>query len=168
MHEIKELLKNRDADMLARQVDVSLIQRVSVAELFRLAEQLEHAPEEAVGPLRQYLAVFREEQRAAEQRMMSNDRKLIFAPPAPALLPETPVLNNVLLTGGTGFVGPFLVKSLLEQTSAKIHVLVRSSDEHQGRQRLRAAMESMGPSKAGLMQMFEARKVPVCGEFGQP
>jgi thioester reductase-like protein len=166
MHEIKELLKNKDADMLARQVDIGLIQRVSVAELFRLAEQLEHAPEEALGPLRQSLAAFREEQRAAEQRMMRNDTKLIFEPPAPALLPETPILNNVLLTGGTGFIGPFLVRSLLEQTRAKIHVLVRSSDEHQGRQRLRAAMESMGPCTAELMQMFEARVVPVCGDLG--
>jgi thioester reductase-like protein len=167
MHEIKELLKNKDADMLARQVDIGLIQRVSVAELFRLAEQLEHAPEEALGPLRQSLAAFREEQRTAEQRMMRNDTKLIFEPPAPALLPETPILKNVLLTGGTGFIGPFLVKSLLEQTHAKIHVLVRASDEHQGRQRLRAAMESMGPCGADLMQMFETRVVPVCGDLGQ-
>ena len=157
MHEIKELLKDKGADMLARQVDIGLVQRVSVAELFRLAEQLERAPEEALVPLRHSLAAFREEQRAAEQRMMSSDRKLIFEPPAPALLPETPVLNHVLLTGGTGFIGPFLVKSLLEQTRAKIHVLVRSSDEHQGKQRLRAAMESMGPCPAELMQMFEAR-----------
>jgi len=167
MHEIKELLKGKDADMLARQVDIGLIQRVSVAELFRLAEQLEHAPEEALGPLRQFLAAFREEQRTAEKLMMSNDRKLVFEPPAPALLPETPVLNNVLLTGGTGFIGPFLVKSLLEQTHANIHVLVRSSDEHQGKQRLRVAMESMGACPAELMQMFEARVIPVCGDLGQ-
>jgi thioester reductase-like protein len=167
MHEIKELLKNKDADMLARQVDIGLIQRVSVAELFQLAEQLEHAPEEALGPLRQSLAAFREEQRAAEQRMMINDRKLIFKPAAPALLPGIPLLNNVLLTGGTGFIGPFLVKSLLEQTDARIHVLVRSSDEHQGRQRLRAAMESMGPCPAELMEMFETRVTPVCGDLGQ-
>src|SRR3984893_16842817 len=40
MHEIKELLKDKGADMLARQVDIGLVQRVSVAELFRLAEQL--------------------------------------------------------------------------------------------------------------------------------
>src|SRR5579864_5339133 len=167
MHEIKELLKDKDADMLARQVDIGLIQRVSVAELFRLAEQLEHAPEEALVPLRQSLAVFREEQRAAEQRMMGNDTKLIFEPPAPALLPETPVLSNVLLTGGTGFIGPFLVKSLLEQTHAKLHVLVRASEERQGRQRLRAAMESMGPCPVELMEMFEARVIPVCGDLGQ-
>jgi thioester reductase-like protein len=168
MHEIKELLKNKGADMLALQVDIGLVQRVSVGDLFRLAEQLEHAPEEALVVLRNSLAAFREEQRAAEKAMMSSDRKLIFSPPAPALLPEIPVLNNVLLTGGTGFIGPFLVKSLLEQTRAKIYVLVRASDERQGRQRLRAAMESMGPCPAWLTQMFEARVIPVCGDLGQP
>lgn len=167
MHEIKELLKDKGADMLARQVDISLVQRVSIAELFRLAEQLEQAPEEALDVLRQSLAAFREEQWAAEKVMMNNDRKLIFEPPAPALLPELPVLEKVLLTGGTGFIGPFLVKSLMEQTRAKIYVLVRASDERQGRQRLRAAMESMGPCAPGLMQMFEARVVPVCGDLGQ-
>jgi thioester reductase-like protein len=172
MHELKELLKDKGAEMLARQVDIGVIQRVSVADLFRLAEQLERAPEEALVLLRHSLAAFREEQRAAEKEMMSNDRKLVFVPPAPAPLPQipmqTPVLNHVFLTGGTGFIGPFLMKSLLEQTRAKIYVLVRSSDEVQGRQRLRAAMESMGPCPAGLMQMFEARVIPICGDLGLP
>ncbi len=167
MHEIKELLKNKNADVLARQVDVGLIQRVSVAELFQLAEQLEHAPEAALIPLRQSLAAFREEQRSAEEQMMRNDRKLILELPAPALLPKAPILNNVLLTGGTGFIGPFLVKSLLEQTRANIHVLVRASDEQQGRERLRAAMESMGHLPAELTDMFETRVMPVCGDLGQ-
>jgi thioester reductase-like protein len=168
MHEIKELLKDKGAEMLSRQVDIGLVQRVSVAELFQLAEQLERAPEEALLQLRNSLASFREAQRVAEEAMMRDDSKLIFVPPTPALLPEIPILDHVLLTGGTGFIGPFLIKSLLEQTSAKIYVLVRSSDEDQGRQRLRGAMESMGPCSAGLMQMFEARVIPVCGDLGQP
>jgi thioester reductase-like protein len=29
-------------------------------------------------------------------------------------------------------------------------------------------MESMGPCGAGLMQMFEARVIPICGDLGQP
>src|SRR6202522_2325176 len=90
MHEIKELLKDKGADMLARQVDIGLIQGVSVADLFRLAEQLERAPEEALALLRHSLAAFRQERSAAEKVMMINDRKLIFEPPAPALLPEIP------------------------------------------------------------------------------
>jgi thioester reductase-like protein len=167
-HELKELLKDKGAELLARQVDIGVIQRVSVAELFGLAEQLERAPEAALVHLRHSLAAFREEQCAAEKQMMSDDRKLIFEPPVPGPMPEIPVLNHVLLTGGTGFIGPFLIKSLLEQTRAKIHVLVRSSDEKQGRQRLRAAMESMGPCGAGLMEMFEARVIPVSGDLGQP
>src|ERR1700733_369051 len=168
MHELKELLKDKGAEMLARQVDIGVIQRVSVAELFQLAEQLERAPEEALVLLRNSLAAFREEQREVEKQMMSDDSKLIFAPSIPRPLPEIPVMNHVLLTGGTGFIGPFFMKSLLEQTQAKIYVLVRSSDEVQGRQRLRAAMESMGPCPSGLMQMFEARVIPICGDLGLP
>ncbi len=167
MHEIKELLKGKGAEMLARQVDLGVIQRVSVAELFQLAEQLELAPEEALVSLRHSLAAFREEQSAAEKQMMNEDRRLIFTPAVPAPLPDTPVLQHVLLTGGTGFIGPFLMKSLLEQTRAKIYVLVRASDEEQGKQRLRAAMESMGPCGPALMQTFEARVIPLCGDLGQ-
>jgi thioester reductase-like protein len=168
MHELKELLKEKGAEMLARQVDIGVIQRVAVAELFGLAERLKRAPEEGLVHLRNSLAAFRKEQCAAEKQMMSNDRKLIFEPPLPLPMPETPILNQVLLTGGTGFIGPFLMKSLLEQTRAKIYVLVRSSDEKRGKQRLRVAMESMGPCGVGLMEMFEARVIPVCGDLGQP
>jgi thioester reductase-like protein len=168
MHELKELLKDKGAEMLARQVDIGVIQRVSVADLFQLAEQLERAPEEALEHLRHSLAAFREEQRTAEKQMMSDDRTLIFAPPALAPLSELSTQSKVLLTGGTGFIGPFLIKSLLEQTRAKIYVLVRASDEDQGRQRLKAAMESMGPCPISLMQSFEARVIPICGDLGQP
>ena len=168
MHELKELLKDKGAELLARQVDIGLVQRVSVAELFGLADQLETAPEEAILHLREFLAAFREEQNALEMQMMREDTKLLFDPPAPAPVPKIPSPRQILLTGGTGFIGPFLMKSLLEQTQATIHVLVRSSDETQGKQRLKAAMHSMGHVPADLMEMFEARIVPVCGDLGQP
>ena len=71
VHELKELLKDKGAEMLARQVDIGVIQRVGVAELFGLAEKLKRAPEEALVHLRHSLAAFREEQCAAEKQMMS-------------------------------------------------------------------------------------------------
>ncbi len=167
MHELKELLKDKGAELLARQVDIGLVQRVSVAELFSLANQLESAPEEALLHLRTFLAAFREEQNALEMQMMREDTKLLFEPPAPLPVPKIPCPRQVLLTGGTGFIGPFLMKSLLEQTEATIHVLVRASDELQGKQRLRAAMHSMGSVPVDLMESFEARVIPVCGDLGQ-
>jgi len=168
MHELKELLKDKGAEMLARQVDINVIQRVSVAELFTLAVQLETAPKEALAQLKQSLAVFREEQAQAERALMSADTKLVFESQKPAALPEPPVMRKVLVTGGTGFIGPFLIKSLLEQTAARLHVLVRASDDVQGMQRLRVAMESMGQVTPELWAMFEQRVVPVCGDLGQP
>src|ERR1700678_3245188 len=76
MHELKELLKDKGAEMLARQVDIGVIQRVAVAELFGLAEKLKRAPEEALEHLRHSLAAFREEQHAAEKQLMIKDSKL--------------------------------------------------------------------------------------------
>ncbi len=168
MHELKELLKDKGAELLARQVDIGLVQRVSVAELFGLADQLESAPQEALEHLRTFLAAFREEQAVAEREMMREDCRLLFEPARQLPVPAVPAPKQILLTGGTGFIGPFLMKSLLEQTQATIHVLVRASDEIQGRQRLRAAMDSMGPCAPELMKMFEARVAPVCGDLGQP
>jgi thioester reductase-like protein len=168
MHELKELLKDKGAELLSRQVDIALVQRVSVAQLFGLADQLESAPEEAILHLRTFLAAFREEQNALEMQMMRQDTNLLFDPPAPAPVPKIPLPCEILLTGGTGFIGPFLMKSLLEQTNATIRVLVRASDEAQGKQRLKAAMLSMGSVPDDLMKMFETRVIPICGDLGQP
>jgi thioester reductase-like protein len=168
MHELKELLKDKGAEILARQVDIGVVQRVSVAELFGLAEQLERVPEEALEQLRVSLAAFRDEQHTLEMQRMRDDSRLVFEPAKPLPVPAIPVPKQVLLTGGTGFIGPFLIKSLLEQTNATIHVLVRSTNEQQGRERLRAAMESMGPCCDELMAMFEARVVPVSGDLSAP
>ena len=169
MHELKELLKDNGAELLARQVDIGLVQRVSIAELFSLAEQLEIAPEEALLHLRTFLVAFRQEQNALEMQMMRRDTKLVFQPAAPLPpVPKTPSPRQILLTGGTGFIGPFLMRSLLEQTQAMIHVLVRASDETQGKLRLKAAMRSMGSVPTDLMAMFEARVVPICGDLAQP
>ena len=46
------------------------------------------------------------------------------------------LFDQVLLTGATGFLGPFLLRSLLDQTSATYAVLMRAADPAAGRERL--------------------------------
>jgi len=49
--------------------------------------------------------------------------------------------EHILLTGATGFLGAFMLRELMKQTSARIHCLVRCSDEEQGRRRIQQTLE---------------------------
>lgn len=60
------------------------------------------------------------------------DRGIVAMPGAPRTPPAA-----VLLTGGTGFVGRFLLAQLLQDTDATIYCLVRASSEDQASSRLR-------------------------------
>lgn len=167
MHEIRELLKEKGAGQLADQVDIRSIQQVTIAELFRLAEQFERSPGAAVLQVRHTLSRVQKKHRKREEKLMHTDRKLTFDPQISARPSGAAGTTGILLTGGTGFVGLFLLKSLLEQTNEQIYVLIRASDESNGRERLRAALESIGPVTAEFEQVFEERVRPVCGDLAQ-
>ncbi|HCB01661.1 MAG TPA: hypothetical protein DEP19_04700 [Anaerolineae bacterium] len=49
--------------------------------------------------------------------------------------------KHILLTGATGFLGAYLLKSLLEKTQGVIHCLVRAKDEEDGLRRLKKNLE---------------------------
>lgn len=55
---------------------------------------------------------------------------------APATNPK-----SVFVTGASGFLGAYVVRSLLDRTTANIHCLVRASDEASALQRLRQNLE---------------------------
>ena len=141
MHEFSELLEKRGARELAEQVDIRLVQQMSIAELFRLAHRFEDAPETAVAQVRLALTNLDASRRSEEDALMSADRRLsvcAFAAqdgPAPPHPPE-----RILLTGATGFLGPFLLTSLLHQTKAKIYALVRGANPENAAKRLRTAV----------------------------
>lgn len=72
--------------------------------------------------------------------------------------------SSVLLTGATGFLGAYLLRELLERTSAEILCLVRADDVGEAHLRLRKNMESYGLWRAE----FADRLVPVPGDFAAP
>lgn len=82
------------------------------------------------------------------------------APPAEAATrPE-----RVLLTGGTGFLGAFLLAELLRQTRAEVRCLVRAPDAEGAAARLRKALESYSLWD----EESAARIVPVPGDLSEP
>ncbi|MBC7304321.1 MAG: amino acid adenylation domain-containing protein [Nocardia sp.] len=71
---------------------------------------------------------------------------------------------TLLLTGATGFLGSFLLRELLEQTSATIYCLVRATDD-------RAAVDRVVSTAAGYhidLTRYLGRIVGVPGDLAQP
>jgi thioester reductase-like protein len=167
MHEIKELLKERGAAVLADDVDIRLIQHLSVANLFELADLFDHSPASAIIQIKHSLVDLQERHRKREEMLMAADRHLMFVPPRRNGHSTFTNSNDVLLTGGTGFVGPFLLKSLLEQTSDNIRVLVRAPTEQAGKKRLWETMQPLGNITPALYHGFDTRVIAVPGNLGQ-
>lgn len=168
MHEVKEMLGERSEGVLGDYVDISLMQQVTVADLFKLKAQFDAAPDDVVVEVSHFVARMRASYVAEEKALMEADRRLAFTPARPAApAPDTPP-RAVLLTGGTGFLGPFLLSSLLDQSTADIHVLVRGDTPEAARARLVEQAEKSGVATAATMAAFERRVKVVCGTLDRP
>lgn len=80
--------------------------------------------------------------------------------PAPSVREPT----DIFLTGATGFLGAFLLKKLLQETTAKIHCLVRAADDTEGKKRIRKNL--------GFFSLWDdsqdERVIPVRGDLSKP
>ncbi|MFF4160351.1 amino acid adenylation domain-containing protein [Streptomyces sp. NPDC001678] len=77
---------------------------------------------------------------------------------------RAPGPERVLLTGATGFVGPFLLRELLDRTDAEVHCLVRAEDAGHAGRRIRAGLARYGLGEEGVA----VRVVPVPGDLEEP
>ncbi len=73
-------------------------------------------------------------------------------------------LDNILLTGATGFLGAFLLYELLQQTKGHIYCLVRSHNIRESKQKIRRNLEHYGLWRRG----FSTRILPVIGDLSRP
>ncbi|MGW5452861.1 amino acid adenylation domain-containing protein [Nocardia sp. NPDC003979] len=69
---------------------------------------------------------------------------------------------NILLTGATGFLGSFLLRELLEHTTATVHCLVRAADAHTALDRVVATAAGYG------IEVDRARLAGVPGDLARP
>ncbi len=168
IHDVKELLKDNGAAKMSSEIDARLLQEISVSEFFNLMEQFRTSSYLAINKLKKTILKLQREHNAFEQKRMIEDIKLTFIPERPVYDPEHLKSGKILLTGGTGFLGPFILKSLLEQTRETIYVLVRASDEVKGRERLLEALELSNIPMEPLKEQFEKRVIAICGDLAEP
>jgi thioester reductase-like protein len=169
--DIERHLAAHGAPDLAGAVEVRWLQSIPVSELFELLGQMEEAAPGAKLRFRHAFTALGREHAEAERQMMRRDARLTveLADRARVRAKATPSSSGILLTGGTGFFGPFLLRSLLEQTDGPIHVLVRASTVDNARLRLDQGLATLGPLPTGyLTTAWRERVRPLCGDLGLP
>lgn len=163
--DLQALLEEHGAGELAEEVNTRLLQRLTVAEFFRLMRQFGDRSGQPVDALRRALDQLSAEYEAQETEQMRADARL----PLPALPPARPgPVRDILLTGATGFLGPFLVNSLLGQTSHTIHALIRATDPGHGLDRIVASLRRAQLWSPALEAEVRARVRVVCGDLAEP
>lgn len=148
-------------------IDLRVLQKIAISELFDLLKQSSTA-----GPVEKlrFERAFKELGRAHqddERMMMQRDAKLRFDATTlrAKLTSATRSPGGILLTGGTGFFGPFLLASLLNQTDETIYVLIRAVDQEQGMERLREALAELSSAALPIPEDWERRVLPICGDL---
>lgn len=153
---------------MAEEVNARLLQRLTVAEFFRLMRQFGSGSGECGQPLhalRQALDQISADYDEYEATQMRADAQL----PLPALPPaRTGAPSDILLTGATGFLGPFLLASLLGQTSYTLHALVRATDAAHGLDRIVASLRRARLWSPALEAEVRARVRILCGDLAEP
>jgi thioester reductase-like protein len=163
-HDVRSVLEAAGGEGLAPAADVRLLQKIAISELFGLLQQVQDGSIVGRGRLRRALASLQREHDSREQAMMRRDA----AVPQVSASPRSESgweKGDILLTGGTGFLGPFLIKSLLEQGDEDIYVLVRAEDSAHAKARLRKSRATIRGLSPALTAAWEARVKPLCGDL---
>jgi thioester reductase-like protein len=166
LEDIKQLLEEHGAGALVGEVDVRLLQRLTIAEFFALVDQFEAATEEPIAALRFVLQRIQQEHATYERDCMRSDAELDVMRRVTSASPAPPV-SHVLVTGATGFFGPFLLNSLLRETPHTFHVLTRATDPVHGMDRVRASLRRSRLLTPAVEDRLEQRVRIVCGDLSR-
>lgn len=163
--DLQAMLEEHGAGELAEEVNTRLLQRLTVAEFFRLMRQFGEGSGQPLEALRQSLNEISAEYEEYEIAQMRADAAL----PLPALPPaRSSAPSDILVTGATGFLGPFLLSSLLGQTSYTLHALVRATDADHGLDRIVASLRRAQLWSPAVEAEVRGRVRVICGDLAEP
>jgi thioester reductase-like protein len=164
---LERAVAQADARDLQETLHMPLLQRLTIAEISALVRGLQEGSADWAVNLRAELNEVKRELDESQATAMRNDA-LLDLPGAGTVPRADCTFKQVLLTGATGFLGPFLLRSLLDQTSADYTVLMRGTDPAAARERLTTALEAAGLYDLRTAETFAARVHVICGDLASP
>jgi thioester reductase-like protein len=152
---------------LQEALNIPLLQRLTVSEISALVRGFQDGSADWASDLHAELDEMKREREESEAAAMRKDA-LLDLQITGAWPRADRTFSQVLLTGATGFLGPFLLRSLLDQTSAAYTVLVRGADPSAARERLKIDLETAGLYDQRTAEVFDARVQVICGDLASP
>ena len=170
LHWVRDECRAIGAGGLAARITVRLFGSLTVRQIFEAGHILAQTPglagERLAGLIGQTMSA-RLEQEQRQMRADSVYRRPQHAIAAAGVPSAAAGAGDILLTGGTGFFGPFLLSSLLQQFDERIQVLVRGRNREHAAERLRREFrEVVGP--AAPLAAYDARVNVLCGDLSRP
>ncbi len=166
VEEIERFLGRQGRKTPYGEIDGRLLQRLTVDQLRSLVELVEGAREDD-SVLRPILSRLKEEQEDFEREAMQADAALGFTDILQEGLPAGPA-DQILLTGPTGFLGPFLLAGLLQRTPFTLHALTRAASPEAGLNRLREGFHQARVAWPKMDRDLSERVRVICGDISQP
>ena len=157
---------NLDGHRLAFDVnDLRVMQSITVGQLRQLLGEASKSRPNIVKLGRLSSRAIREIV-GEEETLMRNDARL-HRDIRPDPVHKTASGPGILLTGATGFLGSYLLRSLLDLTACDVHVLVRAQDAEHGRNRVEAALATHGVDTGERRPRHLERIKVVVGDLAQ-
>jgi len=164
--DLEQLLEQHGATDLVCLVDGRFLQWLTVAEFSTLLEHFATGSSDPIATVRSALQRVRQKHEQYERECMRSDAKLEPGHCVEVLADAEP-LTNVLLTGPTGFFGPFLLHSLLRHTPYTYYVITRATDPVAGMDRIRAGLRRANVWTPGEEEELNQRIHVVPGDIAQ-
>ena len=162
--DLEVVLESHGATAVKHSLDASLVQRLTLARLSRVLGALSTG---AIDECQAELERLRAGWDADIQAQMRADARLALAESVTVF--EAPsIARSTLLTGATGFVGPFLLAALLQHTESAYHVLVRAADSRHATERVREGLRGAALWTPWLAEQFSRRVRVITGDLAQP
>ena len=162
LDDIEVVLKQHGLTDLLSEIDGRLIQRLTVAELASLLDRVKDASNH--GTLQSVLKKLRQDHDELQRDRMRSDARLNSIDLAKGI--KQP-LTSILLTGPTGFFGPFLLNSLLRHTPYTYYTLTRANDTDHGMDRIRDSLRQAQLWTPAIEEQLKNRVRIVCGDISQ-
>lgn len=166
--ELEDVLRGFGSGALAEALDAQLLQRLSQRSLLLALAPLDHGHEGGADAAMAALAQLRAALDDAIAARMLEDRARPLPYTDNRTMPGNRQGRAVLLTGVTGFFGPFLLDELLRQGDDDIVVLVRAADPRAAMARVEAALRHVRLLTPVLRAHMRARVRAVRGDLALP